>query len=160
MILNLSIKNFAIIEDLDINFKNGMNILLGETGAGKSIIIDALGLLMGNRSDFDKIRNGETKAFVEGTFEIENEDLIKSINEKYSLIEEDHLLVVSRTLENNKSVCRINYHVIPQSILKDIMENIIDIVILIVMAVRSISPFSSSTAFRNRSSSNKTLFIS
>lgn len=127
MILNLSIKNFAIIEDLDINFKNGMNILLGETGAGKSIIIDALGLLMGNRSDFDKIRNGETKAFVEGTFEIENEDLIKSINEKYSLIEEDHLLVVSRTLENNKSVCRINYHVIPQSILKDIMENIIDI---------------------------------
>ncbi len=127
MILNLSIKNFAIIEDLDVNFKNGMNIILGETGAGKSIIIDALGLLMGNRSDFDKIRNGETKAFVEGTFEIENENLIKSINEKYSLIEDDHLLVVSRTLENNKSICRINYHVITQSILKDIMENIIDI---------------------------------
>ena len=61
MILSLNIKNFAIIEDISINFKDGMNILLGETGAGKSIIIDAISLLMGSRSDFDKIRKTKSQ---------------------------------------------------------------------------------------------------
>ena len=75
MLKSLSIKNFAIIQDITIHFEKGMNILLGETGAGKSIIIDALGLLLGNRSDFDKIRNGEKKASIEGTFIIENESI-------------------------------------------------------------------------------------
>lgn len=127
MIQSLVIKNFAIIEDIEINFKDGMNILLGETGAGKSIIIDALGLLMGNRSDFDKIRNGQTKAFVEGAFYLENKQTINKINAISQLIENDNLLLVSRTLENGKSICKINYHQVPQSILKTIMEDIIDI---------------------------------
>lgn len=127
MILSLNIKNFAIIEDINISFNNGMNILLGETGAGKSIIIDAIGLLMGNRSDFDKIRNGETKALVEGTFQITNKVIKDEINEKYNLIEEDDIIVVSRTLENGKSICRLNYRIVPQSVLKDVMEGIIDI---------------------------------
>ena len=115
MILSLNIKNFAIIEDINISFNNGMNILLGETGAGKSIIIDAIGLLMGNRSDFDKIRNGQTKALVEGTFQITNKVIKDEINEKYNLIEEDDIIVVSRTLENGKSTCRLNYRIVPQS---------------------------------------------
>ena len=127
MILSLNIKNFAIIEDISINFKDGMNILLGETGAGKSIIIDAISLLMGSRSDFDKIRNGETKAIVEGTFVINNQNTKELINDKYSLIEDDNILVVSRTLENAKSICRVNYRVMPQSALKEIMEHIIDV---------------------------------
>lgn len=127
MILSLNIKNFAIIEDISINFKDGMNILLGETGAGKSIIIDAISLLMGSRSDFDKIRNGETKAIVEGTFVINNQNTKDLINDKYSLIEDDNILVVSRTLENAKSICRVNYRVMPQSALKEIMEHIIDV---------------------------------
>ena len=127
MILNLSIKNFAIIEDININFKEGMNILLGETGAGKSIIIDAISLLMGSRSDFDKIRNGESKAIVEGTFLINNPETKKLINDKYSLIEDDDVLVVSRTLESAKSICRVNYRIVPQNALKEIMENIVDI---------------------------------
>ena len=127
MILSLNIKNFAIIEDISINFKDGMNILLGETGAGKSIIIDAISILMGSRSDFDKIRNGETKAIVEGTFVINNQNTKELINDKYSLNEDDNILVVSRTLENAKSICRVNYRVMPQSALKEIMEHIIDV---------------------------------
>ena len=60
-----------------------MNVLIGETGAGKSIIIDALGLLMGNRSSFEKIRNGKTKAFIEGEFYIDDIELKHKINEEY-----------------------------------------------------------------------------
>ncbi|MDD7735206.1 MAG: DNA repair protein RecN [Bacilli bacterium] len=127
MLKNLTIKNFAIIQDININFEKGMNILLGETGAGKSIIIDALGLLLGNRSDYDKIRYGEKKAIIEGTFTIENQNIKEYINEKYELIEDDNILVVSRTLEEGKSYCKINFHNVPQSVLKDVMENIIDI---------------------------------
>ncbi len=127
MLKTLSIKNFAIIEDIEISFKEGMNILLGETGAGKSIIIDAIGLLKGNRSDYDKIRNEEKKASITGTFYLENEELIRTINAKYDLIGEDRILVVSRTLENGKSFCKINYQSVPQSALREIMENIVDI---------------------------------
>lgn len=126
MLENLIIKNFAIIEDLEVSFNKGMNVLLGETGAGKSIIIDALSLLMGKRSNFDKIRNGETKAFIEGTFYLENNDLLKEINDKYDILD-DNQIIVSRTLENNKSVCKVNYRNVPQSVLRDIMEKIIDI---------------------------------
>lgn len=127
MLKSLSIKNFAIIQDITIHFEKGMNILLGETGAGKSIIIDALGLLLGNRSDFDKIRNGEKKASIEGTFIIENESIKEYINGKYDLIEDDNLLVVTRTLEDGKSYCKINFHNVPQSVLKDVMESVVDI---------------------------------
>ena len=128
MIESLKIKNFAIISDIDIEFEEGMNVLLGETGAGKSIIIDALGLLMGNRSDYDKIRHGETKASIEGSFRIDNLALLKTLREEYELLEDDdNLFVVSRTLENSKSTCKINYHNVPQSLLKNIMESIIDI---------------------------------
>lgn len=127
MLKTLSIKNFAIIEDIEISFKEGMNILLGETGAGKSIIIDAVGLLKGNRSDYDKIRNEEKRASIVGTFYLENDDLIRAINEKYDLIGDDRILIVSRTLENGKSFCKINYQSVPQSVLREVMERIVDI---------------------------------
>ena len=95
MLNRLLIKNFAIIEDIECNFYEGMNVLIGETGAGKSIIIDALGLLMGNRSSFEKIRNGKTKAFIEGEFYIDDIKLKDKINEEYDdLIDEDNILVV------------------------------------------------------------------
>lgn len=129
MLEHLVIKNFAIIEDIEVSFKDGMNCIVGETGAGKSIIIDALSLLKGEKSNFDKIRNGESKAFIEGSFYIDDIDLINDINSSYDdLIEEDRLLHVSRTLDiSNKSICKINYRNVPLSVLKKIMEQIIDI---------------------------------
>ena len=129
MLENLVIKNFAIIEDIEVSFKDGMNCIVGETGAGKSIIIDALSLLKGEKSKFDKIRNGETKAFIEGTFYLDDQELIKEINEEFDdLIEEDGLLHVSRTLDiSNKSISKINYRSVPLSVFKKIMEQVIDI---------------------------------
>ena len=129
MLENLVIKNFAIIEDIEVSFKDGMNCIVGETGAGKSILIDALSLLKGEKSKFDKIRNGESKAFIEGSFYIDDKELIDEINEEFDdLIEEDGLLHVSRTLDiSNKSISKINYRNVPLSVLKRIMEQVIDI---------------------------------
>ena len=128
MLQHLIIKNFAIIQDEEIDFKEGMNVLLGETGAGKSIIIDAINLLRGEKSSFDKIRNGETKAFIEGTFIVSNKtkDLISSQYE--DLIEDDNTLIVSRSLDiNNKSICKVNMHSFPLSSLRTLMESVLDI---------------------------------
>ncbi|MGN1295746.1 MAG: DNA repair protein RecN [Bacilli bacterium] len=129
MLRRLLIKNFAIIEDIECNFYDGMNVIIGETGAGKSIIIDALGLLMGNRSSFEKIRNGKTKAFIEGEFYIEDKQIIDRLNEEYEdLISDDNILVVSRTLDtSNKSSCKISSRSVSISVLRSIMEEIVDI---------------------------------
>ena len=128
MLETLTIKNFAIIEDLEVSFNKGMNILIGETGAGKSIIIDALSLLMGKRSSFDKIRNGENKAFIEGSFVLDNVLTLNLLHETYEDLIEEDVLVVSRSLDiNGKSVCKVNYRTVPSSVLKDIMSLIIDI---------------------------------
>ncbi len=70
MLKFLNISNLAVIEQLDLEFQPGLNVLSGETGSGKSIIIDALGLLLGNRATPDLIRTGESRAFVEGVFTI------------------------------------------------------------------------------------------
>ena len=129
MLNRLLIKNFAIIEDIECNFYEGMNVLIGETGAGKSIIIDALGLLMGNRSSFEKIRNGKTKAFIEGEFYIDDIKLKDKINEEYDdLIDEDNILVVSRTLDiSSKSSCKVSGRSVSIGVLRSLMEEIVDI---------------------------------
>ena len=76
MLKSLHIKNYALIEDLTVDFDRGLNIITGETGAGKSIIIDALSLIMGERADFSAIRKGAEKTIVEGLFSVaENKKL-------------------------------------------------------------------------------------
>ena len=128
MLEALNIKNFAIIEDIEINFKNGMNVMLGETGAGKSIIIDALSLLNGERSSYDKIRIGATKAYIDGRFIIENKELIKQINEEYDDLIENDELIVSRSLDiNGRTSIKLNGRMFSSSVTKVIMNEIIDI---------------------------------
>lgn len=127
MIKRLCIKNFAIIEDIEVEFDSGMNVLIGETGAGKSIIIDAISLLMGGRSSYQKIRYGANKASIEGEFFV-SEQLKQAINEEYGdLIEDDELIVIKTLDSSNKSVIRINSRVMPQSQVKAIMASILDI---------------------------------
>lgn len=128
MLEALNIKNFAIIEDIEINFKSGMNVMLGETGAGKSIIIDALSLLKGERSSYDKIRIGATKAYIDGRFIIENKELIKQINEEYDDLIENDELIVSRSLDiNGRTSIKLNGRMFSSSVTKVIMNEIIDI---------------------------------
>lgn len=128
MLEQLSIKNFAIIEDIEISFKSGMNVILGETGAGKSILIAALALLKGERSSYEKIRVGAQKAHIDGRFYIENPALIKQINEEYGDLIENNELIVSRTLDiNGRTSIRLNGRMFSSSVTRVIMNEIIDI---------------------------------
>lgn len=129
MLNSISIKNFAIIEDLEVSFSPNMTVLTGETGAGKSILIDALSLLIGERSDFDKIRTGSSKAIIEGEFSINDNSLLKLISEKYGEdIIDSNTIIVTRTLDiSGKSIIRVNGVQFPLSKLKGMMSILIDI---------------------------------
>lgn len=129
MLLSLSIHHFAIIEDLDVRFSSGMSILTGETGAGKSILIDALSLLTGERSDFDKIRVGATKAMIEGEFSIQDAAFREQLTQQYGedLLDGDRLLV-TRVLDiTGRSTLRVNGIPFPLSKIREIMPHLIDI---------------------------------
>ena len=128
MLEQLLIKNFAIIEDLEIDFHAGFLCLCGETGSGKSIIIDALSLLLGERSSFDKIRFGKQKAYIEGVFNITNLEICQEISDNIDEEIENNLVVLSRSLDiNGKSICKINSHAVSLSTLKKVSNLIIDI---------------------------------
>jgi len=121
MLLELTIKNFAVIKEITIPFHKGLTILTGETGAGKSILIDAIGLLLGGRGSGDYIRHGCKKAEIEGLFEFEADSPAVKILNKHGIECEDQLVVVRREItESGKSLCRVNGRLIPQSIMREI----------------------------------------
>lgn len=127
MLKHLHIEHFALIDDLDTSFDNGMNVIIGETGAGKSILMNAINLLLGSRSDFDKIRVGEEKAFIEGEFILSpySYNLLKNDYEDYL---EGDTLIISRSLDiKGKSIQRINSRIVPLSIIRQISSLLIDI---------------------------------
>ena len=129
MIVELTIKNFAIIEDLRIDFTKGLNILTGETGSGKSILIDAIGIILGSRSNRDMIQSGAEKAILEGVFFIEDISIIQPILQEYS-IDMDHsqILVISREIFlNGPSLSKINGKNVTLNMLKDITVHLVDI---------------------------------
>lgn len=129
MLLELSIKNFAIIEDLKIEFTNGLNLLTGETGSGKSIIIEALGIILGGRSTKDLIRTGEDKAVLQALFYLENNKKIKTQFEQYGIdMEENGLIIITREIfTNGPSISRINGRTVTVGILNKISFNLVDI---------------------------------
>lgn len=129
MLKELSIRNFAIIDDLTVNFSEGLTVLTGETGAGKSIIIDAVHLLAGGRASHEFIRHGATKAELTGLFLIANEQHpIYPKLEEAGIESEEGTIILRRDInEKGKSVCRINGKLVPLSILRDIGSTLIDI---------------------------------
>jgi DNA repair protein RecN (Recombination protein N) len=109
MIEYLSIKNFALVEELNIHFSAGFNILTGETGAGKSTIIDALSLLLGGRAQAEYIRSGTDKAMVEGVFTLPQDKTVRTLLQELELEGEGNVLILSRELAlNGRNICRIN----------------------------------------------------
>ncbi|WP_400163888.1 DNA repair protein RecN [Brevibacillus sp. TJ4] len=121
MLLELSIRNFAIIKEVTISFQKGLNILTGETGAGKSIIIDALGLLLGGRASADYVRYGETRAEVEGLFELPSGHPALTVCENIGVHVEDGMLVVRRDISNlGKSIIRLNGQMVTLAILREV----------------------------------------
>ncbi len=129
MLTELSIKNFAIIEDLSVHFQDGLTVLTGETGAGKSIIIDAVQLLSGGRGSVDYIRHGATKAELNGLFIIDDSMIkISQLAEEYGIDIDDNMIVLERTITNKgKSVCRINGKLVTLTILKEFGRHLVDI---------------------------------
>ena len=118
MLRSISVKNFAIIDNIQIDFNDHMSVLTGETGAGKSLIIDAIGLLFGDRASSELVRRGEAKASVEGVFDnIEDSDNFLAENE----IEKEDFLVIRRDIyENGKSICKINGETVSLNLLSDL----------------------------------------
>ena len=97
MFTHLSVKNFAIIEDAEISFRDGLTVLTGETGAGKSLIIDSIDLLLGERANSELVRNGEDKATIIGTFKFNNKRL-GALLDKLEIEHVDNILEINRTL--------------------------------------------------------------
>lgn len=130
MLLALSIQNVALIDKAEIQFEEGFNALTGETGAGKSIVIDSVLLLLGSRASRDIIRTGEEKAIVEGIFFVDsNKDKIVEILEEVGLsLEEDDTLIINREITSSgRSYCRINGRIVPLSFLSKIGAFLVDI---------------------------------
>ena len=127
MLKEIRIQNFAIIENLMVNFESGLNVLTGETGAGKSIIIDALNLLLGGRADVDSIRTGETNALVEGFFQITNKETLSLVQE-IGVEPEDGELHIKRQISNSgKNRCFLNDNQITVSTLAKIGNRLVDL---------------------------------
>lgn len=126
MLRTLTINNIALISFAEIDFAKGLNILTGETGAGKSIIIDSLNFVLGERADKTLIRNGESEALVEAEFDEINLPTQKILQE-YEIDFEDGLILSRKMTEDGKNVCRINGMKITVSALKNIASSLVDI---------------------------------
>ncbi|WP_229726473.1 AAA family ATPase, partial [Mammaliicoccus stepanovicii] len=128
MLQALTIKQFAIIESLEINFSNGLTVLSGETGAGKSIIIDAIGQLVGARASQSFVRHGEQKATIEGVFDIDHvPNVNKVLNELDIDFDDDFLFVKREIFASGKSLCKLNNQNVTLSDLKIVMQELLDI---------------------------------
>lgn len=126
MLKNLTVKNFAIIEDLSVEFEKGLNVITGETGSGKSILIEALGIALGNKFSKDMLREGEDKLILTTTFDIsENKRLKKILIDKG--IEDDILFFQREITKDGKQKLKINGMVLPLFIYREIGELLVDI---------------------------------
>lgn len=127
MLERLHIKNIAVIDEAEIEFKNGFNVLTGETGAGKSIIIDSINMVLGERANKALIRNGETKAVAEAMFSVQNPQITKQL-EDMGIETEDGMLIIYRDVnKDGKSVCKVNGSMTTASNIREIAGMLINI---------------------------------
>ena len=127
MLLEIAIKNFAIIEEISLTFENGMTVLTGETGAGKSIIIDAMNLMLGARASLDVIRHGANKAEIEGLFSVGENPALTQILEDNGIDVTEELIVRRDILQNGRSIGRINGQMVNLTTLRAVGQHLVDI---------------------------------
>lgn len=126
MLHNMYVKNLALIDEIEVEFKEGLNILTGETGAGKSIILGSINLALGGRYSSDILRNEEEPGYVELTFFVENKQQIDSLKQ-LDIYPEEGVVTLSRKMMGKRSVCKINGETVQASQLKDAASVLIDI---------------------------------
>ncbi len=126
MLLNLHVKNLAIIDEIEVEFSEGLNVLTGETGAGKSIIIGSINIALGGKVSKDIIRTGTEFALVELTFLAEDSEQINSL-EKLGITLEEDVVVISRKITKCRTINRVNGETVSVSMLKSIADILIDI---------------------------------
>ncbi|PIU62075.1 MAG: DNA repair protein RecN, partial [Armatimonadetes bacterium CG07_land_8_20_14_0_80_40_9] len=122
----LNIKNFALIDELHLDFGEGLNILTGETGAGKSIVIGAVSAVLGEHLSGEYIRSGEKKAQVEGSFKISSNKTVRTILSEMG-IEEEELILSREITSSKKSSYRVNGRMVTLSTLKKISQGLVDL---------------------------------
>lgn len=129
MITELSIRNFAIIDDISITFHDGITVLTGETGAGKSIIIDAVQLIAGERGSVEYVRHGADKAEITALFSIESDhQRVHSLAKKYDIDMDEGMLILERTItKQGKSICRVNHKLVTLTILREFGQQVVNI---------------------------------
>lgn len=129
MLLNLNISNFAVFENVSVKFDRGFNVFTGETGSGKSVLIEAMSLILGDRASKDLIRKGKSSAVIEAVFDISDYEDVYNILEKNNIeIEPEDYLIISREItENGKSISKLNGRTVPLSTLRETGSCLIDI---------------------------------
>jgi DNA repair protein RecN (Recombination protein N) len=127
MLKSLTIRNYALIESVEIDFESGLNILTGETGAGKSIIIDALSLILGDRASSDIVRKGSDKAIVEGVFGMAENEKVKALLKQNEIeLQEDFILRREVSIKG-QSRCFVNDSPVSLTVLKEIGDHLVDL---------------------------------
>ena len=127
MLRELLVKNIVLIESLNINFKQGLSVLTGETGAGKSILLDSIGLILGNRVDFSLIRNDANEASVTAVFDIYDKHPVIKILDNYNVHFENELIIRREIKSDGKSKCLINDIIITRNALMEITDHLIEL---------------------------------
>ncbi len=129
MIVELNISNFAIIDNLKINFTKGFNVLTGETGAGKSIIVEGISMILGGRASKDLIKTGKSKATIEGLFYLDEPDRINNLLNNFGIDQDpNNYLLISREIhENGPSISRLNGRTVTLAMLNRITPYLVDI---------------------------------
>ncbi len=127
MLVSLHVKNLALIDETEVYFGNGLNILTGETGAGKSIIIGSVNLALGAKAEKDMIRTGADYALIELVFQVEKEEQLSRIRELELPIEEDGTVILQRRIMQGKSLCKVGGETVSVKQLRMLSEILIDI---------------------------------
>lgn len=128
MLLQLSIHHLALIDEMTIDFAPGMNVMTGETGAGKSIVVDAVNLVLGERADRDLIANGEAKARVEAVFDIAGNEKVQAVLEDLEMMNDEDTVSISRELTSSgRNICRVNGNIVPLQTLRHVSAQLLDI---------------------------------
>ncbi|MBO4375590.1 MAG: DNA repair protein RecN [Lachnospiraceae bacterium] len=127
MLISLNVKNLALIKESEVLFSDGLNIMTGETGTGKSLIIGSISLALGGRATKDIVRTGEKEARIELVFSLDNKNQEETLKSLEIPVEEDGIVILKRTIKDGRSIASINSQTVTASTLKTVSEMLLDI---------------------------------